>query len=222
MPHPRPTGSPDALSIMLRSATAPVHAEAERQPFMQAFFAASLPRDAYVAWLARQWHIYWALESGLEALPAGSAESGLVATELYRSSRIEVDLDHLTDATWRNINHLSPATRAYVERIESTSSFAAGLIVHAWLRYMGNVGGRDVLRRLAAASIGADESDDRGLSFTDFSAVGDIRPFFASFHAKLDTLPLSADDKARSVAEADAGFRHNIALTEELARDYGI
>ena len=222
MPHPRPTSGADAFSSMLRSATSVIHKEAEQRPFMQAFFAGRLPRDAYIAWLARQWHLYRALETRLDAIPDGSPEHGLVPTELYRTARIEADLDHLLGAPWRDEDHLSPATKTYVERIETNAAFPAGVVAHAWLRYMGNVGGRDVLRRLVAASIGAPDGDTRGLAFTDYAAIGEIRPFFASFHARLDALPLSNDEKRRAVDEAEAGFRHNIALTDELAEDFAI
>ncbi len=222
MAHPRPSGPPDALATRLRSETAELHREAEQRPFMQAFFAGTLPRDAYVEWLARQWHLYRTLEAALDSLPPGSPEHGLVPAALHRTARIEADLDHLNDRPWREQDHLTPATRAYVERIESVAGFGAGLVAHAWLRYMGNVGGRDVLRRLVAASIGASEDDTHGLSFTDFSAVGEIRPFFAAFHAGLDALPVSDEEKDRVVAEAAAGFRLNIALTDELAHDFGM
>lgn len=222
MPHPRPAGDADALSTSLRSATAEVHKEAEARPFMQAFFGGALPRDAYIGWLARQWHLYRTLEAGLDTLPPPIPEYGLVPNVLYRTERIEADLDHLTGGDWRHNDHLSPATRAYVERIESTHTFAPGLIAHAWLRYMGNIGGRDVLRRLVASCIGAADDDERGLAFTNYSAIGEVRPFFADFHARLDALRLSDSDKARAVTEADAGFRLNIALTDELAADYDI
>lgn len=222
MPHPRPTGHDDALSSLLRASTAEVHKEAEQRPFMRVFFAGLLPRDAYVGWLARQWHLYRTLEAGLAELAPERPEHGLVPTTLYRAERIRSDLDHLTDGAWRGDDHLTPATRAYADRIESAAAFPPGLVAHAWLRYMGNVGGRDTLRRLAAASIGAVEGDDAGLSFTDFSAVGEIRPFFADFHAKLDVLPLNDEEKTRAVAEAASGFRLNIALTDELARDYRV
>lgn len=222
MPHPRPAGSADALSALLRASTSAVHKEAEGRPFMRAFFAGELRRDAYIDWLARQWHLYRTLETGLETLPPSLPEHDVVPAQLHRTARIEADLDNLTDGGWRTQDHLSPATRAYVERIEATYTFPAGLVAHAWLRYMGNVGGRDVLRRLVAGCIGADDDDERGLAFTDYSAIGDIRPFFAAFHAKLDALPLSSDDKAAAVAEADAGFRLNIALTDELAADHAL
>lgn len=219
MPHPRPTGDPDALSSLLRASTAEVHKEAEQRPFMRAFFAGVLPRHAYVAWLGRQWHLYRVLEAGLDALAPEAPEHGIVPSTLYRSERIEADLDYLTDGAWRLDDHLTPATHAYAERIHSAHGFPAGLLAHAWLRYMGNVGGRDVLRRLVAGSIGAAEGDHLGLAFIDYSAVGEIRPFFAGFHARLDALDLSDEDKQRAVGEADAGFRLNIALTDELAED---
>jgi heme oxygenase len=222
MPHPRPAGETDALSSLLRSTTSEIHKEAEQRPFMRAFFTGVLPRDAYIGWLERQWHLYRTLETGLDGLPEAVPEHGLVPRVLYRTERIEADLDHLTDGRWRHEDHLTEATRAYVERIESTFEFAPGLIAHAWLRYMGSVGGRDLLRRLVADAIGAAGGDDRGLSSTDYSAVGEIRPFFADFHAKLDALRLHDDDKDRVVAEADAGFRLNIALTDELARDFDV
>lgn len=222
MPHPRPTGGAEGLSSLLRARTAEIHKEAEQRPFMRAFFAGVLPRDAYIGWLARQWHLYRALETALDAIPPDRPEHRLVPTALYRTGRIEADLDHLTDRGWRDGDHLTPATRAYVDRVASNSVFPAGLIAHGWLRYMGNVGGRDTLRRLSAASIGAADDIQDGLAFTDFAAVGDIRPFFAGFHAKLDSLPLSADEKRDTVAEADTGFHLNIALTDELARDFRV
>lgn len=222
MPHPRPAGDAEALSTLLRASTSEIHKEAEQRPFMRAFFAAVLPRDAYIAWLARQWHVYRTLEAALDALATDHPECGLVPTVLYRTERIEADLHHLTDGSWWGTDRLTAATRQYVERIEATREFPAGLVAHAWLRYMGNVGGRDMLRRLAAASIGAVDGDDKGLSFADFSAVGEIRPFFADFHAKLDSLPLTEAEKGAAVAEADAGFRLNITLTDELGAEFGI
>ena len=224
MPHPRPAGAPDALSVLLREATSVVHKEAEQRPFMKAFFAGQLPRDAYIGWLARQWHLYDTLESRLAALPPDSPEGCIVPAALHRAARIESDLDHWTAGGWRDVDHCTDATAAYVARIDKASAFPPGLVAHAWLRYMGNVGGRDVLRRLAASSLGVDGDDasQPGLAFTDFSAVGEIRPFFASFHGALDGLGLGGADAARVVAEAEAGFRLNIALTDELAEDFGI
>lgn len=222
MPHPRPTGDTEALSSLLRASTAEIHKQAEQRPFMRAFFAGVLSRDAYIGWLARQWHLYRTLEAALDALPADRPEHGLVPRVLYRTHRIGSDLGHLTDGSWRNEDHLTPATREYVQRIETARRLPAGVVAHAWLRYMGNVGGRETLRRLAAASLGADDWDGAGLAFTDFSAVGEIRPFFAEFHSRLDGLPLTADEKAAAVDEADAGFGLNIALTDELADDFHI
>lgn len=222
MPHPRPTGDDDALSSRLRAATAEIHRAAEARPFMRAFFGERLSREAYVGWLARQWHLYRAIEAGLDALPPTAPERGIVPRSLYRAERIRADLDHLSDGSWREEDHRTAATLLYVERIRAAAVVPPTLLAHAWLRYLGNVGGRDVLRRLAACAIGAPEGDERGLAFTDFAAIGDIRPFFERFHEALDALTLDDEEAQRVVAEAITGFRLNIALTDELAEDYGI
>lgn len=220
--HPRPFGPADALSTMLREQTADLHRAAEQRPFMMAFFQGRLPHDAYFDWLGRQRHIYATLERELEAIPDGVAGHGVVPPLLHRTARIEADLDHLTDRRWRERDDLTPATAAYVDRIERSASFPPGLVAHAWLRYLGNVGGRDVLRRLVTALIGAGP-DGRGLAFTDYTGVGEqVGPFFSDFHARLDALPLDGDDKACVVEEGRAGFELNIALTDELARDHGV
>lgn len=222
MPHPRPTGPAEALSSQLRTATSAIHKEAEARPFMQTFFAGELPRAAYVEWLARQWHLYRTLEAQLAGLPADEPAAHIVPVALHRADRIAADLAHLTAGAWRAGDEPTPATAAYCRRIEAASAFPPALVAHAWLRYLGNVGGRDVLRRLAAASTGLPEDAPVGLAFTDFSAVGEIRPFFAGFHAALDALELTDEEQAAVVEEADAGFRLNIALTDELAADCGI
>jgi heme oxygenase (biliverdin-producing, ferredoxin) len=222
MPHPRPTGPAEALSTRLRSATSEVHKEAEARPFMQAFFAGQLPRAAYVEWLARQWHLYTTLEEELRGLPPDEPAAAVVPAVLYRADRIAADLTFLTDGTWVPGSAPSPATARYGDRIRAAAAFPPALVAHAWLRYLGNVGGRDVLRRLAASSTGLGEDAPAGLAFTDFSAVGEIRPFFQRFHAALDGLELSEDDQHRVVAEAEAGFRLNIELTDELAADCAV
>lgn len=225
--HPKPTGAPDALSTMLREGTAHNHREAERRPFMRVFFKGELPRDAYVAWLGRQWHVYRELEARLAALGDDPKLGAVVVPALHRTARIERDLDFLTGGAWGHGEPPSAATQAYVERIRHCAQdFPPGVVAHAWLRYLGNVGGQPVLRRLVDAAIGprgrTGMDDPRGLAFTDYSELGEVGPFFGAFHRGLDAIPLSLSDKQRVVAEGDLGFRLNMALTDELAADFDI
>ena len=217
--HPAPTGDPDALSVRLRTETSAIHREAEQQPFMRTFFAARLSRDAYILWLSRQRHIYRALEDALVGCSFHPAIAGVVPPELHRSAAIESDLQHLTGTAGPSGEELSPATQSYVERITSAArEFPPGLLAHAWLRYLGNVGARDVLRRLTVAAIG-EETGGPGLAFTDYSAIGDVGQFFRTFHTAVDAAPLTGAEKQRVVDEGTVGFRLNIALTDELATD---
>ncbi len=225
--HPKPVGAADALSTLLREGTSHNHREAERRPFMRVFFKGELPREAYVGWISRQWHVYAALESALQSAADDAVIGGIVPAELHRRERLEQDLAFLAGSDWNPDDHLSPATKTYVDRIEwAAAEFAPGVIAHAWLRYLGNVGGQQVLKRLVNSSIGTDgrdgPDDPRGIAFTDYSALGEVGPFFRGFHGRMDAMPLDDAQKQRVVQEGDLGFRLNMQLTDELAEDFRI
>jgi heme oxygenase len=219
--HPRPLGDADALSVRLRAETSAIHREAEQRPFMRTFFAGDLSRAGYVAWLQRQLPIYTALETALDKHAGHPGVGDVVPSALYRSAALAADIEQLTGDSLVRDGEVTDAVARYVEHIDHIAlDFPPGLLAHAWLRYLGNVGGQDVLRRLVAASVG--ESDAQGLRFTDYSALGEVREFFRTFHARLDSVRLTDEEKDRVVAEGAEGFRLNIALTDELAADLGL
>lgn len=222
--HPKPLGDDQALAVLLREGTSVNHREAERRPFMRVFFKGELPRDAYVAWLQRQWFVYKALEDAQRDLADHPVVGAMVDERLFRVERLEADLDVL-DPEWRSTLEQTPATKAYADRIAwAASEFPEGFVAHVWLRYMGNIGGAHILRRLIASSCGldSDEVGTPGLSFADYSDLGEVGPFFGSFHGRMNAMPLDAETKARVVEEGDLGFRLNMALTDELGADFGI
>lgn len=222
--HPKPQGNEDSLAPRMREETSANHKEAERRPFMRVFFKGELPKEAYVGWMQRQWFIYRQLEESQRALAGHPTIGTMVDERLFRTERIEADLDVL-DPDWRSTLEQSPATKTYVDRIAWTASeFPEGFVAHVWLRYMGNIGGAHILRRLIASSNGLASSEigTPGLSFADYSDLGEVGPFFGSFHGRMNAIPMDDDTKDRVVQEADLGFRLNMALTDELADDFGI
>lgn len=222
--HPKPVGGEDSLALRLREGTSVNHREAERRPFMRVFFKGELPKEAYVAWMQRQWFIYKQLEESQVALAEHDVVGPMVDPRLFRTERIEADLD-LLQPDWRSTLDQTEATKAYVDRIAwSAQAFPAGFVAHMWLRYMGNIGGAHILRRLIASSVGLDSSepDTPGLAFADYSDLGEVGPFFGSFHGRMNAMPVDDVAKGRIVEEADLGFRLNMALTDELAADFGI
>jgi len=219
--HPKPTGAPDALSTMLREGTAVNHREAERRPFMRVFFKGQLPRDPYVAWISRQWFIYSALEETAEELRDHPVVGVMYTPEIRRRDRLEQDLAFFLGDSWSDRVAPSPATEKYVDRVRwCAAEFPEGWVAHQWLRYMGNIGGQEILRRLVTRSQVL--VDDRGLAFYQWPEIGEIGPFFGRFHGRMDSMDLDAATKPRVVDEADQAFMLNMMLTDELAADFGI
>lgn len=222
--HPKPTGDQDSLALRLREGTSVNHKEAERRPFMRVFFKGQLPKDAYAAWMQRQWFIYRQLEASSRDLAKHPVVGPMVDERLFRTHRIEADLE-VIDPQWRTTLEQSTATKAYVERILwAGQEFPEGFVAHMWLRYMGNIGGAHILRRLIASSAGlaSSEPGTPGLTFADYTDLGEVGPFFGSFHGRMNAMPIDDETKGRVVEEADLGFRLNMALTDELAADFSI
>lgn len=210
------------LSELLREGTSVNHREAERRPFMRVFFKGETPREAYAAWMVRQWFIYEALEQTGEALASHPVVGVMHTPALYRTAALDRDLRTLIGDDWRDGAKPSPVTEEYVGRIRwCAEEFPAGWVAHQWLRSLGNIGGQEILRRLAVKINGFDP-DGPGMDFFRYDELGEVRAFFGDFHARMNAMPLDAETKARVVEEGDRGFRLNMALTDELADDFGI
>jgi heme oxygenase len=219
--HPKPAGGADALSTMMREGTSVNHREAERRPFMRVFFKGQLPREPYVAWIGRQWFVYEAIEQAAEQLRDDPIVGVMHTPEIRRQDRLGEDLKFFLGPDWRDRIAPSPATEKYVERIQwCRDEFPAGWVAHQWLRYMGNIGGQEILRRLVTKS--QELTDDRGLAFYQWPDIGEVSPFFGRFHARMDSMDLDLSMKQRVVEEADQAFLLNMMLTDELAADFGI
>lgn len=210
------------LSELLREGTSVNHREAERRPFMRVFFKGETPRDAYAEWMMRQSFIYDALERTGEALADHPVVGIMHTPALYRTAALDRDLHVLVGEDWRARAKPSLVTEEYVERIEwCAREFAPGWVAHQWLRYLGNVGGQEILRRLAVKINGFDP-DGPGMDFFRYDSLGDVKAFFGDFHRRMNAMDLDDETKRRVVEEGDLGFKLNMALTDELADDFGI
>lgn len=218
--HRAPRAEPGALSQLLLEGSSVIHREAERRPFMVAFFKAELPRDAYVAWLGRQAHVYAALEETDDALRDDPIGGRMHAPELHRSAALDHDLRTLAGDGWRDVIGVSAAAEAYAERIRTVAEeFPPAFVAHQWLRYLGNVLAQDVLRRLVQKTYGL---GDDAMTFYRFEGIADPRAYLREYHTRMNSMPLDDPGRKLVVEEGIEAFRLNIALTDELARDFGI
>jgi heme oxygenase len=211
---------PSSLSHKLLERSDKIHREAERRPFMVAFFKGQLPKESYGEWLARQWFVYSALEEVDDQLKDDPSVGRMYSPELHRRESLEKDLTFWIGDDWRSSVSETSAAKAYAERIrEVGKDFPPAFVAHQWLRYLGNVLGQDMLKRLVSNPYGV---TDEGLAFYQFPDVDDPKSYLGAYHARMNSIPLNDQEKDRVADEGVKAFELNIGLTDELASDFGI
>jgi heme oxygenase len=109
--------------------------------------------------------------------------------------------------------------RSYVARLEEIARTHPPLLAaHAYVRYMGDLSGGQILRDVVRRAL--DLQDDAGTAFYRF-AGGDGREIKEAFRAALDTLTVDDTLAQEIVAEAREAFARHVVLFEELHRPAG-
>lgn len=205
------TETDTALSAQLREGTREDHARAESTPFVADLMAGRLDVAAYADLAAQQHAVYVALEAAGAALGERGASVALPA--LARVPAIESDLARLWGPAWRDRVDLLPATRRYAERLREVASTLPGYVAHAYTRYLGDLSGGQIIKRMLARHYGL--ADDV-LAFYTFDALERIKPFKDEYRARIDALELTGDERRAVVAEARGAFDLNRDVFAEL------
>jgi heme oxygenase len=202
------------LAARLREATWPSHRLAERTGFMVALLAGRLDRAAYALLLRNLEPLYVALESGLERHSGDPVIAAFRRPSIYRAPALRADLAMIAGPAWSTLP-LMPAARAYVERLgELTAAWPAGLLAHAYVRYMGDLSGGQlvgaVVRRKYTADVAA------ASAFFDYGAGFDADATRQSLREGFDAAPLAAADATAVIGEAVEAFGRHARLFDEL------
>ncbi|MCS6908494.1 MAG: biliverdin-producing heme oxygenase [Anaerolineales bacterium] len=203
------------LSVRLREGTREAHRRAESAPFMRELFSGRLPLAAYRVFLVQLYSIYSALETGAELLQPETSLRTFYLPALFRCTALERDLGFFFgDESWRKIMPL-PATQAYVRRIETVArEWHLGLLAHHYTRYLGDLSGGQVVKRIVAKMYSLDS--DEGLAFYNFPQIPDYTAFKDEYRARLDALPIDEVMARRIVAEANLAFELNRQVFTEM------
>lgn len=203
------------LAEALHDRTRALHTEAERSGVMGALLRGRASMDAYVRLLASLHAVYGALEHGLTAHAAHPVVGAMAAPDFARSEALDHDLRALLGAAWREAAPTHPLAYAYAEHLHRLAADAPErLLAHAWLRYLGDLNGGQVVARLVRRSPALARV---ATAFHEFPGLAEPRFAAAAWRARLDTLPLDEAARGAIVDEACAGFRRHIALFAELA-----
>lgn len=206
------------FAARLREQTADAHASAERSPFMAELLEGSLDVAALTTFLAQVHQLYAVLEPAVDALRDHPEVAPFADDALRRLPAVAADLhEHLGDG-WRQALVPLPATTRYADRLAGVAGWPAGVVVHHYLRYLGDLSGGQVVRRLLARGHGWEE--DRLRSWT-FDGVASPKRYRDGYRAHLDAVAREhwdAAERDRVVEEARLGYRLNEELFADLSQ----
>jgi heme oxygenase len=202
------------LSQALRDHTAAAHRRVEHTPYVRAMLAGRLDRRAYGLLLRSLHEIYAALEGPLAQRPEVAA---LRDPALARRAALEDDLLVLHGPHWREELAARPAALAYARHLaELAGSRPLLLAAHAYVRYLGDLNGGQLLQRSVARGLALHDGEGggRGTRFYHFDAPAWL--LAQRLRGALDGLLLDAPLRQAIVDEAGAAFERHAHLFEEL------
>jgi heme oxygenase (biliverdin-producing, ferredoxin) len=209
MPSMMSTATSAGLAARLKDATHQLHRQAERSGVMAELMQGRISREIYCLLLRNLQPLYAALEAGLDTHQADPNVQRLWRPELRRLAALEQDLDHLhAGADWRRDLPVLGAAAEYAERLERLARTDPVLLLpHAYLRYLGDLHGGQMLARIVRQCFGL-----QGELGTGFYAFGDgdaqlLERLKREFRAGLDGLVLTPEQADAVVGEACDGFR---------------
>ncbi|XP_066432865.1 heme oxygenase 2 isoform X2 [Eleutherodactylus coqui] len=211
--HLRPTD----LSELLKEGTKESHEKAENTKFVKEFLKGRIKPELFKLATAALYYTYSALEEELDRNKEDPAIAPLYfPQELHRAEALKKDVAYFYGEDWKDAIQCSDAAQAYVDRIRHLGRHNPELLVaHAYTRYMGDLSGGQVLKKVAQRALRLPSNGD-GLQFYLFDNVTNAQQFKQLYRARLNTLELDSETKKSIVEEANKAFKFNMQVFEEL------
>lgn len=180
---------------------------------MRDLLCGRVDRGGYCSLLRNLHALYRTLEAGLTQLAADPALALVSLPVLARGAALASDLESLHGAGWERDIPLQPAMTRYVERLDDVArSSPRALLAHAYVRYLGDLSGGQIVHRVIASALALTE--DSGLAFYRFPEAPEV--LAARLRSALDSIALTPEEQTRLVDEARLAFRYHIELFEQL------
>jgi heme oxygenase len=211
---PQTGDGPPSLLTRFQDRTRALHLEAEKTGIVREILRGKASRSGYALLLRNLLPVYQRLEEGLEAY-RGTPGLGLIAKPaLYRSAAISSDLSQVCGNEWSTALPVLSSAERYVDTVALAAQTGGhGLIAHSYVRYMGDLNGGQILKRLLARSLNLTPAM---LSFYDFPSIADLNAFKGEYRNCLEEAGLQVLDAETVVEESAEAFRLNIALSREI------
>ncbi|XP_034075462.1 heme oxygenase 2 [Gymnodraco acuticeps] len=211
------TLSPEDLSELLAAGTKEVHEKAENTQFVKDFLKGRIRKELFKLGAVALYYTYTAMEEEIERNKDHPHFAPLYfPTELHRREALARDLEYFYGPDWQSEVSCSPAAQRYVDRIHEVGQEDPVLLVsHAYTRYMGDLSGGQVLKKVAQRAMKLPPTGE-GLEFYTFDGIHSAKEFKQLYRSRMNVLVLDEDTKKRLVAEAVKAFQFNMEVFDEL------
>lgn len=133
--------------------------------------------------------------------------------ELHRHEALARDLEYFYGPDWESQISCSQATQHYADRIHQVGKEDPVLLVaHAYTRYMGDLSGGQVLKKVAQRAMKLPPTGE-GLEFYQFDGIHSAKSFKQLYRSRMNELELDAEVKKRLVDEAVRAFHFNMEVS---------
>ena len=206
---------PESFSALLKRSTHDLHVAAERSGFIADMLQGRAGVPDYVLYLRNLLPAYQQLELGLVRLRDTPLLADFALEPLYRAPALAADLDTLWGPTWEADLPILSAAQSYADGIaRAAGGRGEQLIGHAYVRYLGDLNGGQVLKRLLSRSL--DLPPER-LSFYDFPAIDDLPAFKQAYRDALDRSGGRLANREAVIDAARWAFARNIEVSMAVA-----
>nr|YP_009546502.1 heme oxygenase [Gelidium kathyanniae]AYO27850.1 heme oxygenase [Gelidium kathyanniae] len=203
------------LAQQLREGTTKSHSMAENVSFVKSFLGGVVDKKSYRKLVANLFFIYEAIEEEIEDNKQHELVKFIYFPELNRKNSLIKDLVYYYGYDWENQINPSLATKLYITRIHEIGKSQPELLVaHAYTRYMGDLSGGQILKKIAKSAMRL--SDTNGTAFYDFDQIPDDKSFKQIYRQSLDDIPLSDNQIRQIIGEANIAFNLNMRVFQEL------
>jgi len=203
------------LATKLREGTKKAHTMAENVGFVKCFLKGVVEKNSYRKLVGNFYYIYSAMEEEMERHRQHPIVSKIYFKELNRQRSLEQDLSYYYGANWKDQIELTPVGEAYVKRIREVSNTSPELLIaHSYTRYIGDLSGGQILKKIAQRAMNL--SEEQGVAFYEFEDIPDEKAFKSRYREALNELPIDEATADQIVDEANATFGLNMKLFNEL------
>ncbi|XP_055773734.1 heme oxygenase 2-like [Salvelinus fontinalis] len=209
--------SPDDLSELLAEGTKESHDRAENCQFVKDFLRGRIQRELFKRGTVALYFVYTAMEEEIERNRDHPQFAPIYfPTELHRREALARDLEYFYGEDWEKQVTCSPGTQPYVDRIHEVGREDPVLLVaHSYTRYMGDLSGGQILKKVAQRALKLPSSGE-GLHFYQFEGIHSTKAFKQLYRSRMNELEMDQETKERIIAESNLAFKFNMEVFTEL------